>query len=275
MAISQLSFDHNEVSRDLIDSWRSFKALVESLEESELNYETQCPNWRVRDVVAHIIGIEKMLLGEPVPDVTLDVSPHIKNEVGELNERWVLALANLDVTALITLLSETVLERELALSKMTESDFDKPGWSPVGEVPYKRFMSIRVFDIWTHEQDIREATHRYGNLDTSPARRSYLEALYTMGYVVAKRTSAKEGDSVAFLIQDAEPFSVVVSQGKGIVEDANEGSANCSIITDLATFMRLIAGRVTAKELSGGDRVSSTGDVVLAQEVLDNIAYTI
>ena len=38
---------------------------------------------------------------------------------------------------------------------MGTEDFDRVGFTPEGEGPYRAFMAIRVFDCWEHEQDIR------------------------------------------------------------------------------------------------------------------------
>ena len=53
---------------------------------------------------------------------------------------------------------DEVVPRRLAqLRAMTEEELATPGWSPIGEVPYREFMGVRLFDSWMHEQDMRRA----------------------------------------------------------------------------------------------------------------------
>jgi len=54
---------------------------------------------------------------------------------------------------------------------------------------YGRFMRVRVFDCWMHEQDIRVALQRPSSdeeLDVPASRLSLDEIAATMGFVVGK-----------------------------------------------------------------------------------------
>ena len=55
--------------------------------------------------------------------------------------------------------------RVATLAAMSEEEMDTVGWSPVGEVPYRQFMRVRLFDCWMHEQDIRRAVGKPGHLE--------------------------------------------------------------------------------------------------------------
>ena len=52
---------------------------------------SECPGWTVRDVLSHLIGIERALLGDPAPAPARELPPHVQNEVGARNEAWVAA----------------------------------------------------------------------------------------------------------------------------------------------------------------------------------------
>ena len=52
---------------------------------------TDLPGWTVHDNVAHMIGTERMLLGEQ-PDAGADdagAAPHVRNDIGKANEQWI------------------------------------------------------------------------------------------------------------------------------------------------------------------------------------------
>ncbi len=268
------NYDRRDVIADLKDSWHNFVKIVDSLDEDTFDMPTSCPSWTVRDVIAHIVGVEKMLLGEPPPEVVVDGLSHIKNPIGSVNERWVAQLRSLDAIDLITMLKETLLQRQLAIEGLDESDFQKLGWSPIGDVPYSRFMSIRVFDIWIHEQDIREALSNVGGADTAAALRAYLEAVSNMGYVVGKKAALQSGAVVGFHIKGAPPFSVALIDGRGEVV-APKKDESCSLEMEMLLYMRLIAGRVDPDISLLHGFVELTGDLDQAERVLRNLAFTV
>ncbi len=45
--------------------------------------------WRVRDVVAHVLGTELLLQGESAPPAEVSGLTHVRNPIGEMNEAWV------------------------------------------------------------------------------------------------------------------------------------------------------------------------------------------
>ena len=43
----------------------------------------------MQDNVSHIIGTERMLLGDPAPEIDVGEAPHVHNEIGRINELWI------------------------------------------------------------------------------------------------------------------------------------------------------------------------------------------
>src|SRR6187397_2843386 len=70
--------------------WHSMAELGASLDETEWKAPSECPGWTVQDNLVHITALEKFSMGDPLPtqDVPDDL-PHIKNDVGRSNERWI------------------------------------------------------------------------------------------------------------------------------------------------------------------------------------------
>jgi uncharacterized protein (TIGR03083 family) len=50
---------------------RSTIALAGTFGAAQWDLPTECPGWTVRDQVSHIVGVERMLLGDPEPAHTL------------------------------------------------------------------------------------------------------------------------------------------------------------------------------------------------------------
>src|SRR5215211_6438460 len=72
---------------------------LSDLEPREWANMTPCPGWDVRANVAHIIGTESLLAGVGEPDMAIDPesAPHVRNEIGFSNERWVRSLAGVPI----------------------------------------------------------------------------------------------------------------------------------------------------------------------------------
>ena len=93
----------------------------------------------------------------------------------------------------------TAARRE-ALTAMSDDDWNAVTATPAGPDSYGRFMRVRIFDCWMHEQDIREALSRPSSdadLETPTARLALDEMAASMGFVVGKLGKAPDGSRVA------------------------------------------------------------------------------
>jgi uncharacterized protein (TIGR03083 family) len=53
---------------DVLDEeWAAIGQLGDDLESGEWELPSECPGWTVRDVLSHMVGTERSLLGEPSP----------------------------------------------------------------------------------------------------------------------------------------------------------------------------------------------------------------
>ena len=80
--------------------------------------------------------------------------------------------------------------RAKTLEAMTAEEFDAPSWTPAGQATYGRFMQIRVYDCWLHEQDIRDSVGSPGNNSGAPANVAMDELSTALGFIVGKKAGA-------------------------------------------------------------------------------------
>ena len=137
-----------------------FDALLElgrDLTEEQWGTPSEVPGWTVKDNFSHVIGTELMLLGRP--DETIDIGDveHVKNDIGTFNEVPIRTRSGKSGQEVLAEFALVAGERKAALAAMSEADFDAESFTPAGKDTYGRFMQIRVFDCWIHEQDCREA----------------------------------------------------------------------------------------------------------------------
>ena len=52
----------------LAETWGALAEVCSELSETEWALPTECPGWDVKDQLSHLIGIERAIMGEPVPE---------------------------------------------------------------------------------------------------------------------------------------------------------------------------------------------------------------
>lgn len=261
---------------DLAEVWSSILDACEGVDDAVWELVTECPGWTVRDQLSHLIGIERALLGEQPPPGDGAEHPHVKNDFGALNETWVAARRG---TPGAEVLEEfrTVTDRRLAaLRSMPASRFDEVGWSPVGQVPYREFMQVRVFDSWVHEQDVRRALGRPGGLGGAGEAVTLDRMAGAMGFVVGRRVAPPDGTVVVWRLSGRVERDVVVVAEGGRGRAAAEAPADPSVLLSMGPdeFWRLACGRVDADTVLGDGSVTVDGDVELGRRVLGAMAVT-
>lgn len=253
-----------------------FDALVElgrQLDEGQWHTTSECPGWTVKDLYSHVIGTERMLLGRPDEAGAGEHGQHVRNQIGEFNEASVALRRDRSGADVLSELERVVTERATALDEMTEADFAAESFTPAGQDTYGRFMQIRVFDCWIHEQDAREALGLPGHASGHAVEVSLDEHSTALGFIVGKKAGATEGQSVRLrLTGDTERTIDVRVDGRAtVVDDLADPTTTITIPTLL--WFRYAAGR-RAADASHPD-VSIDGDQDLGRRVLANAAYTI
>ena len=262
----------------LREEWASIADLLAGLSDDEWAMATPLPGWDVQDNVAHMIGTEMMMSGEPAPDVEIDreVATHVRNDIGAFNEAWIESLRGTDPADVRAQFVELSARRLAALDAMTQDEWDEVSFTPAGKDTYGRFVQIRVMDCWMHEQDIRDAVGRPGNETGLPVEVMLDEVTTALGFVVGKKAGVQQGQSVTFAL--TEEGSVVreihvVVDGRAAVVDSLQGPATTTLTMPVGVMTRRCAGRVAPDELR--DQITIEGDADIAERVLANQTYTI
>ena len=257
------ALDKSDVLSGLFGTWDSLDRLLTGLSEDEWRSPTPLPGWSVHNVVAHIVGTESMLHGLSTPDADIDVSTldHVRNDVGVANECWVRHLGAQSGAALHDRFRSLTADRRKRLTDMSVDDWNAPMVTPVGPESFGRFMRVRLFDCWMHEQDIRDALNRPSSgaeLSQPQARLAVDEIAATMGYVVGKLGKAPEGSRVA------------VDGRAQVVDDFDGSDATSTLSVDGLLFTRLAGGR---SDNSAG--VELRGDTEAGSRIVEHLNFVI
>ena len=235
---------------------------------------TACPGWTVADQLAHIVGTESMLAGDPTPPgEATDPAAHVRNDIGRANEQWVTALRRCKSDRTV---GEVPIRSPPDVWKRCgrapkRNGMNRPG-RPWGRPTYRRFMQIRVFDSWVHEQDMRRALGQPGHGDGPAAEQAIDEIERALGYVIGKRAGAPDGSSVTIDLTGPVTRSIhVVVDGRAAVVATLPEPASVTLRLGSDTFAALACGRVDPAEVA----IGIDGDQPLGQRIATNLAFTI
>ena len=268
--------DRDRVVAALDEVWSAIVALAGELTPEDWSRHTACPGWTVKDNYSHIVGTESQLLGRETPDVTLPAKlPHVHNELGLFNEKWVEHYRPRAVTDLLADLGQVIVARRAQLAKMDQADFDAEAPTPAGPDTYGRLMRVRVMDQWFHEQDVREATGKPGHLEGLAPEMALEEVTVALGYAVAKKAGVKATASVRFELTGpiAGRIDVKVTD-RGRVVERLPGEPTVTLRLPGERFLRIAGGRIAPEDRIDGS-VEMVGDEALGKQVITGMAFII
>lgn len=261
----------------LAEVWASVATACEGLDAEQWELPTGCPGWSVRDQVSHLIAIERSMLGDPSPP-PLALSPlHVKNPMGEINETWIEQRRGRPGPEVLAEFEATAARRLEVLGSLAPEEFDVVGWSPIGDVPYRTFMTVRVFDSWAHEQDIRLAIDRPGGRGGAGEAVTLDRCFLTVGYTVGKKVAPPEGTTVVITVTGplGRQAAVRVEEGRAVALDEAPPDPTAALTLEQAAFWRLGLGRTTGSEVLAAGEVDLDGDLDLGRRVVEAMPFMV
>ncbi|MEV6771534.1 maleylpyruvate isomerase family mycothiol-dependent enzyme [Nocardia sp. NPDC051030] len=266
--------DRADITAKLSAEWDALTRLVDGLDETAWRTPSALPGWTVFDVIAHVIGTESLLLGEPTPDV--DVSgEHIRNDIGTLNEKWIESLRPLTGPQLLERFREVTTRRLKALDELTPEAWAELVPTPVGLAAYGRFMRVRLFDCWMHGLDIADGLGVAAEEGGPIAETAFAELLPGLGRSVVKGAGATDGTGVTVEITGPVPRTLhvaVVGTRANLVESL-DGPADVVLTLGSGLFARLRGGRTSIDEHAG--EYTLVGDTGLGDRLVRTLAFTL
>lgn len=270
--------DKDDVLAGLFGSWDSIDALLAGLTAAQWQAPTALPGWTVHDVVAHMVGTERMLSGEPVPESEVAKPDHVHNEIGALNQRWVDHLRDESPEAMLATFRDVIGRRKATLSAMSDDEWNTVTLTPAGPDSYGRFMRVRVFDCWMHEHDIRDAVSAPAPDDAysgADARLALDEMTSSMGFVVAKKGGAPDGSRVELALTGplARTIRVAIDGRAAVVPDFGGQQPTAAVSIDGRQFVRLAGGRPMVGHAP--QAIDYGGDEAVGARIVENLNYVI
>jgi uncharacterized protein (TIGR03083 family) len=250
-------------------AWSSFEEVCSQLAPEEWDLPTDCPGWSVKDQLSHLNGLESLALGRPgAPEASVQ-APHVRNEIGALNEREIEHRRSRSPDELMDEYRDVTAERGKVLASWSDEEWEEEGKGVLGTAPRTRIISARIIDVFTHEQDVRVATGRSGHLGGEVARFVYQQMAAAMPFAFAKRAQASDGQTVVFEISSpGETFAVGMEGTRASRLDRVPADPTVRLAMDFESFLRLTSGRWSPRRLVQEGRLVVGGDQDFADRVL-------
>jgi uncharacterized protein (TIGR03083 family) len=264
------------------DAWThstdAISALVGPLAEGEWNRRTECPGWSVRDVVSHVIGLECEVLGDPRPIHSLPRDLyHVVDESSRYMEVQVDVRRHHTAPEMTSELEYVLIRRARQIrNEKRAPDAEVRSVLPWEEkTTVERMYMLRAFDVWVHEQDLRRALGKPGNLDAPGAHIARDVLVSALPKVVAKDAGAPKNSAVVFDVTGEVEFMRTVrvdAEGRGTVNGSVSLGPSVTLTLDWETYLRLACGRARPEAVAG--QVKVEGDTALATAILRHFAVT-
>ncbi len=185
---------------DLIDVWRDVMVdLRDAAARAPWRAPSILPGWSVADIVAHTLWIERSQLGltDPPHEPDWPQLTHVSSTFGRITEVPVDLRRTRTRDEVLTEFDQTMTAREASLRHLRATDPDASVRNPLGSMTtLDDLLSMRIFDAWVHEQDIRLAVEDPGHLDTPAAHVAAARMRGSLGRVWGKGVDAPVGATV-------------------------------------------------------------------------------
>lgn len=263
---------------ELVAAWASaiepFADLAESLTDEQWTAPSILPGWTNADIVAHVVGIERDLLGqaEPYRELAWEQLPHADDLFSRYTELAVAARRDVPQHEVCAELRAAIAARRAFLDKQPQ-DLGEIVSGPGGwELPRGVVLRMRCFDIWVHEQDIRASIGEPGSLDSDAAWVAAGQMLKGLGRVWAREVGAQPGQTAEIVVTGPgvtfQAGLMLDDDGRGKVTSATAvAEPTTSVTLTWPHYAAASCGRITAD----GQSAALTGDVELGQRLMASL----
>jgi uncharacterized protein (TIGR03083 family) len=253
--------------------------LARTCSDDDLSRPTDCPGWTVHDQISHVVGVEAWLAGRRDPRVEMPPYEHIRNSLGKKVEYAVEVRRGRTGAEVLDEL-ESVLAQRLSTLRDPSLTGTSVIAGPFGPDQAATVVLLRTFDVWAHEQDIRCALGRPGNLGSKAAAVCVSTIMGQLPKLIATGAGLEPGDCV--VIDLTGPIAVRQGFRVGLDEQGRvRGRATAAgqpdpldrqVTISLSTeaFTRRAAGRRSVRDTA----YSVVGDQAVARRVLEALVVT-
>jgi uncharacterized protein (TIGR03083 family) len=256
--------------------WRAvddFTSLLEEVPAEEWSTPTDLAGWDVRAVASHTAHLESILAGAPEETAEVGEPDHVTGLMGLYTEIGVVNRRDSSPDEIINEIRSVTTARHTVLLTDPPTDAAAKPEAIFGGVPWdwETLLRNRPLDIWMHEQDVRRAVGRPGNLDSPAGQHTTDYLIESFGYVLAKKAGAPSGTIALLVVEGSAPAAFTVNDiGRGEPLAELPDAPDVTLRMDRASFIVLAGGRRPAEP----GAVTIEGDEALGRRIVDSMATT-
>jgi uncharacterized protein (TIGR03083 family) len=224
-----------------------FEALLRSLSVAEWDAPAHAEHGAVRDLVAHLVGVERISARWLRADPDL---PQLPDHVAATRDT-VAELRDLDPNELVRIWSDAVGE---VVTAATTGDPARPvQWHDI-TLNVHRYFTTRTFELWAHGMDIALATGRpMPTLDYERMALLSSRLMAVVPHALAYRGSTVPGRAARFVLTGPAGGAYTVP----LAPNEEPGDPAFVVVTDVVDVCRVAARRLRPADLPAaveGDR---------------------
>lgn len=223
--------------------WDEIKALGESLGSDDWTRPTPCARWSVKDVFAHMAGLQTAFDGSgPQPEMPEGWQvPEELSGLDAFTEAGVVARRDWSVAQV---LAEVDLAKSGHVARLEAAAPDDEAMGPFGPTTVANLHGTRMFDLWCHLQDVRLAVGQKADveLSTEAGRQAARYIFGGLPRMAVKRVGMSEGERLAMRVDGAVALDGVIAVADGRA-GWTEGEADDRVQAASGALLLVLAGR--------------------------------
>lgn len=255
------------------DEAKRLEAFLSALSPEDWRRPSQCDQWQVADVVAHLVSakhaerIQRGLRGELEPPVGGTPSGALSEDDfrNRLAQNAIDLRHQLGDKLLAEFRDETDRVEKL-LSGLASEDWKTPCYHPMGPEPVRAVIDVRLTELAMHGWDIRASFDPQAALseDALPS------LLYTIPRAVRRafRPNAKRTRAVRYRFHMTAPVyattDILLNADGASVESDSQTEADVTFRCDTSTAILVIFGRLSLADAIADGRIQVEGEQELA-----------
>ena len=215
---------------------RDVLALWVLLTDPEWDRESLCKGWSVKDILIHTVRGEREIFYPNLKRALAgDATAPQGFSLGHVNAEQVAAHRHRDIEELLQEAVDTVDETHEILAELSDEDFVRPAWNPITPGTLGFYVKGRIWEWWTHGQDVRVPLRRPGGRE--PDRTRPVVEVVRDGITGVFIPERSRGVHVAYAFKVGDvSFTVRIDDGTCRVDDGFDEQATTRVEADPATF---------------------------------------
>jgi putative sterol carrier protein len=200
-----------------------------------------------------------------------DATPLPDFDLATLNEAQIAANRARPIADLLAEASVTVDETGEMLAQLSGEDFERPAWNPITPGTLGFYVKGRIWEWWTHGQDVRVPLRRPGGRE--PDRTRPVVEVIRDGIAGVFRPEKSKGVHVTYSFEVGDvAFTVHIEDGSCRVTEGFDRKAATRVKAEPATFCLVSTRRIPQWKAVLTGKFKASGNLLAGMKFLTYFA---